>query len=212
MAANKGVVITSDYTFAPGVAGVGTITFSANYTGIALSDIMYITNVKSTIATVIYDPFNSSLGGVLAGLVLTLAVDTSSMSSGDALQIIVGMSTLGEALPTNAAQEAGGNLAALVTALNTLTATINSDNEQKVSLEDVYAMFKRVTQLLERPNFTNALNELKIINGSTALAVTAAVSTITTLTNQGSMAVDQSFGLAIQNRILFNDYKSRIIT
>jgi hypothetical protein len=91
MAAYKGVVATADYTFDKTAK---TITFSANYTGIALSDIMYITNVKSATATVIYDPSNAVLGGSLSGLVLTLAYDTTAMSSADPLQIIVAMGTL----------------------------------------------------------------------------------------------------------------------
>lgn len=95
MAAYIGVVQAADYTFAKGGAGVGTVTFSANYTGIALSDIMYITNVKTGVATVIYDPSDSTKGGTLAGLVLTLAISTSSMNNADTLQIIVGMNTLG---------------------------------------------------------------------------------------------------------------------
>jgi hypothetical protein len=91
MAAYKGVVATADYTFDKTAK---TITFSANYTGIALSDIMYITNVKSATATVIYDPSNAALGGSLSGLVLTLAYDTSAMLSADPLQIIIAMGTL----------------------------------------------------------------------------------------------------------------------
>lgn len=91
MAAYKGVVATADYTFDK---TAGTITFSANYTGIALSDIMYGTNVKSAIATVIYDPSNAALGGSLSGLVLTLAYNTSAMADADPLQIIVAMGTL----------------------------------------------------------------------------------------------------------------------
>jgi len=83
----KGVVPAADYTFDK---TAGTVTLSANYTGIALSEIMLITNVKSTIATIIYDPFDAAKGGSLTGLVLTLAYNTSAMNNADTLQIIIG--------------------------------------------------------------------------------------------------------------------------
>lgn len=105
MATYKGVVPDGKYTF----NAVGkTITFDSDYTGIALSDIMLITNVKSGIAVTLYDPFDPAKGGTLAGLVLTLAAGTSTagMTNSDPLQIIVGMVTLPTALPTGASTEA----------------------------------------------------------------------------------------------------------
>ena len=83
----KGIVENKNYTFS---AANKTITFSSDYIGMSLSDITYITNIKSGVATVVYDPFDSTKGGVLNGLVLTLAYNTTSMSDSDPLQIIVG--------------------------------------------------------------------------------------------------------------------------
>jgi hypothetical protein len=85
--AQKGVVSGNNYTFN---ALAKTITFSNDYLGMALSDVMYIINITSGVATVIYDPSDITKGGTLSGLTLTLNYDTSSMSSTDSLQIIIG--------------------------------------------------------------------------------------------------------------------------
>ena len=82
----KGVVPAADYTFN---ASAKTVTFSANYSSLALSDILYILNTKSGTATVIYDPTVAAKGGSYAGRTLTLAHDTTSMSNSDPLQIII---------------------------------------------------------------------------------------------------------------------------
>lgn len=87
MGVTKGIVSGGNYTFD---AVAKTITFSNDYLGMSLSDITYITNIKSGVATVIYDPFDPLKGGVLNGLVLTLAFNTTGMSNTDPLQIIVG--------------------------------------------------------------------------------------------------------------------------
>lgn len=91
MSVAKGVVSSVDYTFN---STAKTITFSSNYMGISLPDIMYVTNVVQGVATVIYDPSDATKGGVLSGLTLTLAYDTSAMNNTDPLQIIVGMNSL----------------------------------------------------------------------------------------------------------------------
>ena len=82
----KGVVPAKDYTFN---ASAKTVTFSADYSSLALSDILYILNTKSGTATVIYDPTDAAKGGTYAGRTLTLAHNTTSMSNSDPLQIIV---------------------------------------------------------------------------------------------------------------------------
>lgn len=91
MALTKGIVSGGNYTFS---AANRTITFSSDYIGMSLSDVTYITNIKSGVATVIYDPFDATKGGVLNGLVLTLAYNTTSMGDTDPLQIIVGFTPL----------------------------------------------------------------------------------------------------------------------
>lgn len=87
MAITKGIVSKGNYTFS---AANQSITFSSDYLGMSLSDITYITNIKSGVATVIYDPFDATKGGVLNGLTLTLAYNTTLMGNTDPLQIIVG--------------------------------------------------------------------------------------------------------------------------
>jgi len=211
MAAVKGVVAPADYIFNKTAK---TITFSANYTGLALSDIMYITNVVSGVATVIYDPQNAAKGGSLTGLVLTLAYDTSAMNNADTLQIIIGMGTL-----ENYAKETGGNLATLVTALNTLNATINSSNQQKTSVDDLSILIKRAIQALERPTYTTPTGMVKVDvqtagSGSAqgANIPVAMTSTGNNISTFGTAAQDQSFVAFSANRAAFNDYKNRIIS
>ena len=87
MSITKGIVQGGNYTFS---AANQTITFSSDYLGMSLSDITYITNITSGVATVIYDPFDVAKGGVLNGLTLTLAYNTTLMGDTDPLQIIVG--------------------------------------------------------------------------------------------------------------------------
>lgn len=99
MALTKGIVSGGNYTFS---AANQSITFSSDYLGMSLSDITYITNIKSGVATVIYDPFDATKGGVLNGLVLTLAYNTTTMGDTDPLQIIVGF-TPNNATPQNVA-------------------------------------------------------------------------------------------------------------
>jgi hypothetical protein len=80
------------YTFVPGAAGVGTITINALY---KLNEILMITNVTDNI--VIYNFSDQTRGGVITQSVsstnptttITLDFDTSSMSSGDELQVYV---------------------------------------------------------------------------------------------------------------------------
>lgn len=102
MAVYKGVVPSGKYTFN---AATQTIVFDSDYNGIALSDIMLITNVKSGTAVTIYDPFDPAKGGTLSILTLTLNYNTTAMSNTDPLQIIVGMTSLPTALPSDAATE-----------------------------------------------------------------------------------------------------------
>jgi len=97
MSIAKGIVQGGNYTFS---AANQTITFSSDYLGMSLSDVTYITNIKSGVAIVIYDPFDVAKGGVLNGLVLTLAYNTTLMLDSDPLQIIVGF-TPSTATPQN---------------------------------------------------------------------------------------------------------------
>lgn len=91
----KGVVAPQDYAFN---AAAKTVTFSSTYAGLVLSDVMYITNIASGTATVIYDPFDSTKGGTLSSLVLTLAFNTTAMNNSDSIQIILGRVTTSDAV------------------------------------------------------------------------------------------------------------------
>lgn len=106
--------------------------------------------------------------------------------------------------------------ALLVTALNTLNETINSCDQQKVSVDDVYHLLRRVTQLLERPTYTNQFGEVRIVGGSvtlpTSIATLPTLANLTTLANMGILATDQSFVYQGNCRQLFNTYINKIIT
>ena len=91
MAGTKGIVSSQFYKFS---AANQTITFSNDYAGLDLGEIAYITNIKNGVATVIYDPFDSTKGGTLNGLTLTLAYNTTTMQDTDPLQVIVGFTPL----------------------------------------------------------------------------------------------------------------------
>lgn len=73
-----------NYSFAPGGAGAGTVTFT-NMSSISLDRLLIIAN--ATRGTIIYNFADSTLGGTAATNVLTLATSTSGHSSGDKLVI-----------------------------------------------------------------------------------------------------------------------------
>jgi hypothetical protein len=73
--------LITNYTFN---AASKTITFS-DYTSIDLNRVLLITN--STTNTIIYNFASSTLGGTVAGNILTLTYNTASMSNADKLQI-----------------------------------------------------------------------------------------------------------------------------
>lgn len=74
------------YTFAPGGAGVGTVTLTGLAT-LQLEQVLSILNVTTN--EFIYLPPTAGLGGSIAANVVTLDVDTSSMNAADRLQILV---------------------------------------------------------------------------------------------------------------------------
>jgi hypothetical protein len=80
------VVNSADYTFSKAAK---TITFSGAYTGLELSQIQLITDVTNN--TIIYQFNKPTLGGTLAGLVLTLTYNTNTgaFNDTDDLMIIV---------------------------------------------------------------------------------------------------------------------------
>lgn len=80
----KIIVDKYDYGFS---AANKTVTFADNYLGLQLNEILLITNITNN--TIIYQFNSSTLGGTLAGNVLTLTYNTASMSDYDQLQIVV---------------------------------------------------------------------------------------------------------------------------
>ncbi len=90
------------YTFD---ASAQTITFSATYTGLELGHIKIITNVVDNL--MIYQFNDPSMGGSLAGLVLTLNFDTTAMSDTDDLQIFVEANFLDVTVPVDIISSAG---------------------------------------------------------------------------------------------------------
>lgn len=95
------VIQVTNYVFAPGGAGVGTITFSG-YVSIELKNVILITNV--TDGEIIYNFRIPGNTGTVAGNVLTLMESTAAMSAGDELQIIYNDPTLTHDTSTLATQ------------------------------------------------------------------------------------------------------------
>lgn len=139
MAITKGIVGGSNYSFN---AAAKTITFSSDYLGMSLSDITYITNIKSGVATVIYDPFDTTKGGVLNGLTLTLAYNTVAMSDSDPLQIIVGFTPNTSTpqnvnvLPSAESQDNSANLATITEDFDLLTQALDEGSGINLNVSD----------------------------------------------------------------------------
>ncbi len=86
-------ILYEDYTFD---AAAKTVTFDT-LSSINLEQLLLITNVTTN--TIIYNFANSALGGTISGNVLTLTYDTTTMNSGDSLQVFL------DNLATPASQE-----------------------------------------------------------------------------------------------------------
>lgn len=82
--------LITNYTFAPGAAGLGTITFN-DFTSISIKNVLLITNVTDNI--LIYNFASPAHGGTVTSNVLTLKYNTESMSNTDDLQIFYDVET-----------------------------------------------------------------------------------------------------------------------
>jgi len=86
--------LVTSYTFTPGAAGVGTVVVPGTY---ALEQFLLVTNVTSNV--IIYEFDSAPLGGAVStgggNTTLTLDYSTSSMSSGDRLQVFIDDATTG---------------------------------------------------------------------------------------------------------------------
>ncbi len=138
--ATKGVVPANLYQFN---AASGTIIFSPEYAGMAISDIMYITNVLSGVATVIYDFSDPLKGGTFnsATLTLDLAFSTVGMNDNDPLQIIVGYTPQGQ---QDLAQEqvdhlayVNDNLQSIVESLDLIALAMDESNKAPLSVREI---------------------------------------------------------------------------
>lgn len=131
--------IAPSYTFTPGASGVGTV----NLSGIASFDIKYLVCIiNQTNGIIIYSTASTSKGyTAVLGTVVTLQFDTSSMSSGDTLQIIYedngledDINSIDNKLPTTLGQKTMANSLAVVIASNQSTlpvtqgASLNGSN------------------------------------------------------------------------------------
>jgi len=189
----------ANYTFAPGGAGVGTITFLAPYDTIELGCINLITNEAT--GDIIYQ-FQKvgklATGGTIVASVLTLDYDTTAMGSGDVLNFslsgfddgvptpISGTFTLPTGASTEAKQD---SQITQETALNTVTGTIadaaiDTDTTGTVSGK-LRGLVKLIVNLLSRwPATLGAGGGLKVDGSGTALPVT--VTGVSTSANQVS--------------------------
>jgi len=79
-------ILVKNYIFSPNIANLGTVTFT-DYSSLTLNQILLITNTSRN--TIIYNFADPTAGGNLTGNVLSLSANTSTMSSGDFLQIFI---------------------------------------------------------------------------------------------------------------------------
>ncbi len=79
-------ILIKNYVFNPGIANSGTIQFTG-YSSLTLNQILLITNTANN--TIIYNFADPTAGGSMSGNVLSLSANTSTMSSGNSLQIFI---------------------------------------------------------------------------------------------------------------------------
>lgn len=196
MALTKGIVSGGNYTFS---AANQTITFSSDYIGMSLSDVTYITNIKSGVATVIYDPFDATKGGVLNGLVLTLAYNTTSMGNTDPLQIIVGF-TPNTATPASVAMVENAQLEAQTELLSGVAENIDLLAKTVDRAEGIEVNIRDVNPAKRDVNNAQVLSDA-ISTNVVPLSVTGRTNLI--VDTQGySTIILEAFGLSSTSAVL----------
>lgn len=129
----------TNYTFAPGSGGVGTVTLTA--LNITQERLLLITN--TTLGTIIYNFASTALGGAVASgtnTVVTLTTSTTGQSAGDKLQIYYD-STVIEANATNQDTQ--------ITALGGVTETAPASDTASSGLNGrLQRIAQRVTSLI----------------------------------------------------------------
>lgn len=211
------VIQVTNYVFAPGGAGVGTITFT-DYVSIALKNVILITNV--TDGEIIYNFRIPGNTGTVAGNVLTLMESTAAMSAGDELQIIYNDPTL-TANTSNLATQA--TLASVLTSLQLLD-NIVSGNRALVTEDNSAAILAAIAGTLTVTGTVTAnagtnLNTSALALEATLQSVKTAVEIIDNfisgarglVTEDNSAAIKTALEL-IDNAISGNEMQVDVIT
>lgn len=159
-------VLVTDYSFN---ASSKTVTFNS-YTNIELNRLLLITN--ATRNTIIYNFANPTLGGTIAGNILTLATSTAGMSSDDKLQIfyenedtpatdqmITLLNRIVASLRGAQNVDSSDRLRMTLDAI-TITPTVNANsNTDLVTLFSV-ANMREMMYILDRTNFGSSIRPL----------------------------------------------------
>ena len=157
--------LLTSYTFTPGVAGAGTIVVPGTY---ALEQFLLVTNVAQGV--VLYQFNKPSKGGTVSTAsgqtTLLLDVDTSTMSAGDSLQVLVDDAGASQGmLPTGAATAA--NQATGNASLSSIDADLGNLNDAPAASDSggfsVVALIKRSLQ-----NWTSLLSRIPALGASEA--------------------------------------------
>lgn len=167
-------ILYEDYTFD---AGAKTVTFDT-LDSINLEQLLLITNVTTN--TIIYNFANSALGGTISGNVLTLTYDTTTMNSGDSLQVFL------DNLATPASQE-----------------TLQY-------LSDQTALLGRMVKLLEPISRQDTVGRQSVdIGGSTGTAITRLDTYINGPSGNATISAPESV-FVLQSRIAYATLRNQL--
>lgn len=163
------VIQVTNYVFAPGGAGVGTITFSG-YVSIELKNIILITNV--TDGEIIYNFRIPGNTGTVATNVLTLMESTAAMSAGDELQIIYNDPTLSANTSNLATQATLASILAAIAGTLTVSGTVTANagtnlNTSALALEATLQSVKTAVEVID--NFISGARGLVTEDNSAAI-------------------------------------------
>lgn len=163
------VIQVTNYVFAPGGAGAGTITFSG-YVSIELKNVILITNV--TDGEIIYNFRIPGNTGTVAGNVLTLMESTAAMSAGDELQIIYNDPTLTANTSNLATQATLASILAAIAGTLTVSGTVTANagtnlNTSALALEATLQSVKTAVEVID--NFISGARGLVTEDNSAAI-------------------------------------------
>lgn len=173
--------LISNYTFNPAAR---TISF-ADYTSIDLEGLLLITNVTNN--QIIYNFADPCFGGGVSGNTVTLAYDTTAMSSSDALQIYYDDSN-----SNPATYEAQIQLEGVTQALYELINRLEFLTSVRGSAADLR------TSVVNTPAVTIGSGTVTTVNAVTTVGTVGTVSTLNTL-NTNTVVKDFDNLLALSN-------------